>query len=758
MARKENFMESFKFEKEIAGRKLTIETGKLAQQAQGSVTVSYGDTVVLATAVISNETREGIDFFPLTVEFEERLYAVGRIKGSKFIKRDTRPGDEAVLNGRMIDRAIRPLFSEEIRNEVQVIITVLSVDGENPSKIVGLIAASAALAISNIPWNGPIAGLNVGLKDGKFILNPTVVELNEGDLELTLAGSGEKIVMIEASAKEVPEKTVLEAFKFGQKALGDIIDLINQAVKAAGNEKLTILDLMPQETEETLQKKKDIIKIAEEFIAEKVNPYLLNEVKPTKALRKHGMHELIGELHKSLLEKGYEEELVHYALEKTYHIIDQKVSAAILERESRVDGRKLNQIRPLSFEVGLFKRLHGSGLFQRGETQVLSVVTLGAPGDAQVLDSMEEVGEKRYMHHYTFAPFAVNEVKQMRGLGRREIGHGALGEKALVPVLPTKEEFPYTIRVVSETLGSNGSSSMASTCGSTLALLDAGVPIKNPVVGIAMGLATDGKGKYKIITDLQDLEDGPGGMDFKITGTKNGITAIQMDTKTDGLTYEMIDETIMQGREALDQILKEMAKVIAEPRAEMSPYAPRITTFTIAPDKIKDVIGPGGKVINKIIAETGVSIDIDDDGLVMVTSSDSEMSAKAVATIKNIVKVPEPGEVYTGKVVRIMDFGAFVEILPGKDGMVHISKLAPGRVNRVTDIVDEGMEVKVRVDEIDSQGRINLSLLEGGKTYVPGSSGSFDRDDRPRGPRRDFGASRGTGGSDRKRFFNRRER
>ena len=745
-------MESFKFEKEIAGRKLIIESGRLANQAHGSVTVSYGDTVVLATAVISNETREGIDFFPLTVEFEERLYAVGRIKGSRFIKRDTRPGDEAVLNGRMIDRAIRPLFSEDIRNEVQVIITVLSVDGENPSKIVGLIAASAALAISNIPWNGPIAGLNVGLKDGQLILNPTVSQLNEGDLELTLAGNGEKMVMIEAEAKEVPEETVLEAFKFGQKAMKDIVDLIDEAVRKVGKEKLTILDIMPQETEEGLQKKKDILKVADEFITEKVNPYLLNAVKPTKALRKHGMHELMNELHKLLLEKGYEEDLVHYTLENTYNIIDQKVSAAILERESRVDGRKLNQIRPLSFEVGLFKRLHGSGLFQRGETQVLSVVTLGAPGDAQVLDSMEEVGEKRYMHHYTFAPFAVAEVKQMRGLGRREIGHGALAEKALTPVLPSKEEFPYTVRVVSETLGSNGSSSMASTCGSTLALLDAGVPIKSSVVGIAMGLATDGKGKYKIITDLQDLEDGPGGMDFKITGTKTGITAIQMDTKTDGLTLKMVEETLTQGREALNQILKEMAKVIAEPRADLSPYAPRITTFTIAPDKIKDVIGPGGKVINKIIDETGVSIDIDDDGLVMVTSNNSEMSAKAVATIKNIVKVPEPGEIYKGKVVRIMDFGAFVEILPGKDGMVHISKLAPGRVNKVTDIVEEGMDVTVKVNEIDSQGRINLSLVEGGKPYVPGSASSFDSDDRGHG-RRDFG------GGDRKRgFFKRRDR
>ena len=741
--------ESYRFEKEIAGRKLIIETGKLATQAHGSVTVSYGDTVVLGTAVISNETRQGIDFFPLTVEFEERLYAVGRIKGSKFIKRDTRPGDEAVLSGRMIDRAIRPLFPEDIRNEVQVILTVLSVDPENPSKIVGLIAASAALALSNIPWSGPIAGLNVGLKDGQFILNPTPAEINEGDLELTLAGTDQKIVMIEAASKEVPDATVLEAFKFGQQAMKDIVDLINQVVQKVGKEKLSILDLVPQETEENLQKKKAILAASDTFISEKVNPYLLDEVKPTKALRKHGMHELMNELHKELLEKGFEEELVHFALEKTYNIIDQKVSAAILERGMRVDGRKLNQIRPLSFEVGLYKRLHGTGLFQRGETQVLSVVTLGGPGDAQMLDSMEDVGEKRYMHHYTFAPFAVGEVKKMGGLGRREIGHGALAEKALEPVMPSKEEFPYTIRVVSETMGSNGSSSMASTCGSTLALLDAGVPIKNPVVGIAMGLATDGKGKYQIITDLQDLEDGPGGMDFKITGTKNGLTAIQMDTKTDGLTMEMIEETLTQGREALTQILSEMAQVIAGPRAEMSPFAPRITSFYIDTEKIRDVIGPGGKVINTIIAETGVNIDIEQTGLVMISSNNSEMAQKAINWIKDLTREVAVGEVFTGKVVRLMDFGAFVQLLPNQDGMIHISKMAPFRINRVTDVLNLDDEVKVKVIEVDEKGRINLELLEGGKTPEPATE-----DFRPRGRDRDSGS----GFREKRGFFKKRDR
>lgn len=746
--------EQLRFEREIAGRQLVIETGKLAQQANGSVTVSYGDTVVLATAVISREIREGIDFFPLTVEFEERFYAAGRIKGSRFMKRDGRPTDDAVLSGRMIDRAIRPLFSDEIRNEVQVIVTILSYDGENESKTVGLIAASAALALSNIPWAGPIACASVGLKDNQFILNPTVKELEEGVLKLTLAGTPDKVIMVEAEAFELSEDKMLTAFDLGQSVFKDIIGLINEATKAAGKTKLTIAELVPTETEEIQKAKAVLMARVDAFVTEQVNPYILNEKKPTKALRKHGLHELISELERHLYLEGIAEDLVRYAMDKVAHIVDAKVSAAIMEREVRVDGRKLNEIRSLSFEIGLLKRIHGTGLFQRGETQVMSFVTLGSPGDAQTLDTMETIGEKRYIHYYNFPPYSVGEVKKMGGQGRREIGHGALAEKALRPVMPTKEEFPYTILVVSETMGSNGSSSMGATCGSTLALMDAGVPIKNPVAGIAMGLAVDGKGGYKIITDIQDLEDGPGGMDFKMTGTQNGFTALQMDTKTDGLTRDMIVKTFSQGRQALNEILGGILKAIPAPRAELSTFAPRITAFPIPPDMIKDVIGPGGKMINKIIAETGVSIDVDDSGLVMVTAMDAAMAQRAVQWIKDIVKVPEVGEVYNGKVVRIMDFGAFVEILPGKDGMVHISKLAPGRVNRVTDIVEEDMEVKVKVLEIDSQGRINLALLEGGKPYVPGaeSNDRGGRDDRPRGGR-DFG------GNDRKRpSFGKRDR
>jgi len=749
--------EIFRVEKEIAGRKLIIETGKLAKQANGSVTVSYGDTVVLGTAVISRETREGIDFFPLTVEFEERFYAAGRIKGSRFIKRDGRPTDEAVLNGRMIDRAIRPLFEDQIRNEVQVILTVLSYDGENEPGMVGMLAASAALAISDIPWTGPLAGLNVGADENGLLVNPTVSQLEKSPFRLSLAGTKDKIVMVESQANQVPEDKILEAFAYGNEAFKDIVEAINELVKKVGKQKLSVLDLVPQETEESLKAKEDVLKQVDEFISEKVNPYLLDEKKPTKTLRKHGLHELTDELEKNLIKQEVDEELIKYAMEKADKLVMKKVSAAIMEREVRVDGRKLNEIRPLSFETGIIKRTHGTGLFSRGETQVLSNVTLGSPGDVQLIDTMEKEGEKRYIHYYTFAPFSVGEVKKMGGLGRRDIGHGALAEKALVPVIPSKEEFPYTIIVVSETLGSNGSSSMASTCGSTLALLDAGVPLKSPVAGIAMGLAVDGKGGYKILTDIQDLEDGPGGMDFKITGTKDGITAIQMDTKTDGLSMEMVEKTLKQGREALNQVLEGINKAIPKPN-ELSEYAPRITSFSIDPDKIRDVIGAGGKIINEIIEQTGVNIDIDDSGLVMVTSTDAKQAAKAIEWIKNIVRVPEVGEVYDGVVTKILDFGAIVEFLPGKDGMIHISKMAPFRIDKVTDVLNEGDKVKVKIEDVDlANNKISLILLEGGKTPKPAKTGFRGAD---RGPR--YGAGRDGdrkgGDRDRRRPFFKRDR
>ncbi len=727
--------------KDIAGRPMTIEVGKLALQTNGSCTVRYGDTVVLATAVMAKSQREGLDFFPLMVEYEERLYAGGKIKGSRFIKREGRPSDDAVVSGRMIDRAIRPLFDDRIRNDVQVMVTILSVDNENEADITAMVAASAALAISDIPWAGPIAGLRVGMIDGKLAINPSRAKYEAGALNLVIAGTPERIIMVDCDAKEVAEETMVKAFEFGQEHFKDIINLITEAVRGVGRPKKTLADLIPQESDEVRAAKEALLKTAEAFIADKIRPWLFERETPTKALRKSSLDEIKDALKQRLIEEGANEDLLGYAMDKAGKIIEAQVSAAILEKEQRVDGRSLSAIRALRCEVGLLPRTHGSGLFMRGETQVLSIATLGAPGEEQIIESMEEESKKRYMHHYNFPPFSVGEARPLRTTGRREIGHGMLAEKALLAVLPPKEEFPYTIRVVSEVMGSNGSSSMASTCGSTLALMDAGVPIKKPVAGIAMGLAaTDDQKKYKILTDLQDLEDGKGGMDFKIAGTRDGITAIQMDTKTTGLSKAIVRDTVMQARDARMEVLDVMTKALAAPRPELSPYAPRVESFKIDPDKIGAVIGTGGKVINEIIDVTGASIDIEDDGSVFVSCTKPEGLKAAVEWIKNIVKEVEPGEVYTGKVVKILDFGAFVNILPGKEGMIHISKLAPGRVNKVTDILDEGMEVKVQVIEIDSMGRINLKLLEGGKPYVPqpnGDGGGFDRRP-PRGDKPQF--------------------
>lgn len=723
------------FTKSIAGRPMTIEVGKLALQTNGSCTVRYGDTVVLATAVMSKTQREGLDFFPLMVEYEERLYAGGKIKGSRFIKREGRPSDEAVVTGRMIDRGLRPLFDERIRNDIQVMTTVLSVDQENEADVTAMVAASAALAISDIPWDGPIAGARIGIVDGAFILNPTREQCAAGGLNLVISGTTDRIVMVDCDSKEVTEEAMIKAFEFGQQHFSDILALIADAVRGVGRPKKTLRELLPEESEESLKAKEKILATADAFIAEKIRPWLFERETPTKALRKHSLEEIKDALKAELIAQGTEETLVSYATQKAGKLIEAHVSAAILRDERRVDGRSLTQIRPLVVEAGLLPRTHGSGLFMRGETQVLSIVTLGSPGDQQVIEGMDEESKKRYMHHYNFPPFSVGEARPIRTTGRREIGHGMLAEKALEHVLPPKEEFPYTIRVVSEVMGSNGSSSMASTCGSTIALMDAGVPIRKPVAGIAMGLAAnDDQSEYKVITDLQDLEDGKGGMDFKIAGTRDGITAIQMDTKTKGLTKEIIRDTFMQARGARMEILESIERVIAAPRPDLSPYAPRMETFKIDPDKIGAVIGTGGKVINEIIDVTGATIDIEDDGSVFVSCAKPEGLKAAVEWIKNIVKEVEPGEVYTGKVVKILDFGAFINILPGKEGMVHISKLAPGRVGKVTDILEEGMEVKVQVVEIDSMGRINLKLLEGGKPYDPAMAESAPQ---PRGERSD---------------------
>jgi polyribonucleotide nucleotidyltransferase len=702
------------YETEVAGKKLIIETGKLAQQATSSVVCQYGETVVLATVVISEQAREGIDFFPLIVDYEERLYAAGKIKSSRFIKREGRASDEAILTGRLIDRSIRPLFPNGISNEVQVIITVLAVDQENDPDIPALIGASTALGISSIPWEGPLSGLRIGRINGEWALNPTYEERLKSDLDLFVAGTGEKILMVEAGAQEIPEDVVRDALQFGLEHNAQICQFLEQIREEIGAQKKTVAELITKEARDEEEVEEEIPQStwdkAYQWLAEKVPQYLTADPKVTKASRKAA----VGKLKKDLDEYLKVEQVGKDKRKKIVEIVDdmaeKEITRAILEEDKRVDLRAMDEVRALSAEVGMLTRTHGSGLFMRGETQVLTIATLGSPGDEQTLDGMEEVGKKRYMHHYNFPPYSVGEAKPMRGPGRREVGHGALAEKALMPVLPTKEEFPYTIRVVSEVLGSNGSSSMGSTCGSTLALMDAGVPITAPVAGIAMGLASNEKGEYKVLTDLQDLEDGQGGMDFKIAGTRTGITAIQLDTKTKGLSMQIVKETLEKGRTARMQILDVMDAAITAPRQELSKYAPRIISLQINPDKIRDVIGPGGKVINEIIDATGVQIDIEQSGLVMITSTSEEGSARAVEWVKRLTKEVKVGEIFEGKVTRTLDFGAFVEILPRTEGLVHISELAPRRVEKVSDVVKVGQTVTVKVVGIDEQNRINLSM------------------------------------------------
>ena len=703
------------FTTEWLGRPLTIKTGKLAKQAQAAVTVQYGDTVVLATVVEKKEEREGIDFFPLLVDYEERLYAAGLIKGSRWVKREGRPTDEAILIGRMIDRAIRPLFPEEARKDVQVIITVLSVDHANSPDIVSLVAASAALSISGLDWSGPISGVRVGKNNGDLILNPTYAEQENNNLNLIVAGTSAKVLMLEASAQEVNEAAMLDAINAGQKTLQAPIELIKkmqQAVAiAAPKEKKPLLS---EDEIKDKQEKTRIMDIAKDWLAQHINKILFDKIYYTKGERKAAVTVIKDRLEQYLFDQGIGKDRRQQAImELVEPMVEAEVTREILENKRRVDGRKLDEIRSLSAEVGILPRSHGSGLFARGETQIMSIATLAEPGMAQYLEGLEGMDTKGYMHHYNFPPFCMGEVKPIRSAGRRDIGHGALAEKALFPVIPEKDKFPYTIRVVSETLSSNGSSSMGSTCASTLALMDAGVPISKPVAGIAMGLASNkDMSKWAVLTDIQDLEDGLGGMDFKITGTPDGITAIQLDTKTDGLSEDIISETLTRGRTARLEILKVMRAAIKEPRAELSPYAPRITTFTIDKDKIRDVIGPGGKIINEIIEATGVSIDIEDDGSVFISSTDAAKSQEAEQWIKDLTRDFNVGEIFNGQVVRLMDFGAFVELAPGRDGMVHVSKLAPYRINKPADFLDVNDKVRVKIEEIDEKGRVNLTMLD----------------------------------------------
>jgi len=707
-------MEVKSFQTEWGGKTLTIETGKLALQANSACTVRYGDTVILATAVLEENPRENIDFFPLSVEYDEKLYAAGKIKSSRFIKREGRPTDEAVMTGRMIDRALRPLFPDGVRHDVQVVIECLCVDLENDSDILGMVGASCALSMSDIPWDGPIGGIRVGRINGEMVINPTFEARTKSDLDVIVAGTAEKAIMIEANGKEVPEADMYQAIMFGQKHLREVIDLIKQVQAAAGKKKLDPAALMgqdPDETEEQKKEKADLKEKVRVFLEERFPKVLFAGPGVSKAQRHQALDGLKHDLDEYLKGQQIGKDKRKKALESFYEFVDTAVTRGLLDRGQRVDGRSLTDIRGLSADVGLLPRTHGTGLFQRGETQVLSVVTLGGPGDAQTLDGMDEVGKKRYMHHYNFPPYAVAETGRVSNPGRREIGHGGLAERAIVPVLPDKESFPYVIRVVSEVLGSNGSSSQASICGSALALMDAGVPIKRPVAGIAMGLASDGSGAYKILTDLQDVEDGDGGMDFKIGGTREGITTIQLDTKTKGLTPEIVEKTLLQGREARLKILDVMEKAIAAPRPDLSPHAPRIVSFKIDPERIRDVIGPGGKTINAIIDETGVSIDVEQDGTVTICSANKAQLDKAVQWVKDLTREVAVGELFKeGKVTRIMDFGAFVECLPGQEGLVHVTELAPYYVNKVTDVVKVGDIIPVKVVKIDELGRINLSL------------------------------------------------
>lgn len=726
------------------GRKLTIETGKLALQATASCTVQYGDTMVLATVVKASASRD-IDYFPLMTSFEEKLYAAGKIKGSRFIKREGRPSDESVLIGRLIDRALRPLFDDRIRDDIQVIVTPLSVDQENDAAIVGLIAASAVLSISSIPWNGPIGAARIGRVQGALLLNAKREEIQNSDLDLVVAGTPEKLVMVEAGASMVPEADMLSAMKWGLQEVQPVIEFIEKIQKELGVKKETVEEIVASyniAAEVTAAQQ-----IVASFVASIADTHIFNTPKISKGERKEMLTNIKKAAEEHLAAQGVDESLWANALKSIKELVSNEISKRILEKEQRLDGRSLTDIRTLVSEVDLLPRVHGSAMFMRGDTQVLSVVTLGAPGDVQTLDTMEEEGTKRYMHHYNDAPYTYGEVQPIRGPGRRAIGHGALAERALEPVLPAQATFPYAIRVVSEVMGSNGSSSMASTCGSTLSLMAAGVPIVAPVAGIAMGLASNSHGDWKVLTDLQDVEDGTGGMDFKIAGTKDGITAMQMDTKTQGLSWKIVEKTIEESKKARLRILETMAMTIQEPRKELSQYAPRIETIMIDPEKIRDVIGPGGKTINAIIDATGVSIDIEQDGRVMITSSDGEGMQKAIQMVKDLTREVQAGEIFTGKVVRLEDFGAFVNLLPGKDGLVHVSEIAWERTNKPGDVLNLGDEVKVKVKEIDNLGRINLSM----KALMPKPEGYVDRPPRTersfsdKGPRKEYGQKRDMG-------------
>ncbi|QIC05607.1 polyribonucleotide nucleotidyltransferase [Brevibacillus sp. 7WMA2] len=682
------------FDFDLAGRKLTLEFGKVAKQAQGSVLVRYGDTTILSAVTVSKEPKD-LDFFPLTVNYEERLYAVGKIPGG-FIKREGRPSERAILASRLIDRPIRPLFLEGFRNDVQVVNTVLSVDQDCSTEIAAMIGTSAALSTSEIPFNGPIAGVIVGRIDGKFIINPTIAEQEKSDIHLVVAGTMDAINMVEAGAKEVPEEIMLEAIMYGHDHIKKIVAFQNDIVAEIGKQKMEV-----------------VLHSVDEEIDQAVRAFA--DAKIREAVRveeKHARAEAIDAVK--------DETQVHFAevyperegeiSEILYDMVKEEVRRLITHEKIRPDGRALTEIRPLSSEVGILPRTHGSGLFTRGQTQALSVCTLGALGDVQILDGLGLEETKRFMHHYNFPPYSVGEARPLRPPGRREIGHGALGERAIEPIIPSEVEFPYTIRLVSEVIESNGSTSQASICGSVLALMDAGVPIKAPVAGIAMGLIMDTDGEhFSILTDIQGMEDHLGDMDFKVAGTAEGVTALQMDIKIEGINREILEQALTQAKEGRMHILESMLATINAPRDHLSPYAPKIMTMSINPEKIRDVIGPQGRVINKIIEETGVKIDIEQDGRIFIASTDADANLRAKQIIEDLVREVEVGQTYLGTVKRVEKYGAFIELFAGKEGLCHISQLAEERVAKTEDVVSVGDKILVKVTEIDDQGRVNIS-------------------------------------------------
>jgi len=690
---------SHKFAATLGGEAVTIETGKLAQQADGAVTVRCGDTVLLVTATMSRDAREGISFFPLRVDFEERLYAAGRIPGS-FFRREGRPTESATLTMRLTDRPLRPLFPKDLRNDVQVIITPLSHDEEHQADILSIIGASAALTISGIPFDGPIGAVRVGLIDGELMINPTVSQMEDSTLDLRLAGSADAVLMVEAGADEVSEDVILEALRRGHESIQDLVRVQNEMREAVGKPKRSYVPyIVPDELSEIIR----------QHVGDRLPEAIYG------ATNKHDFNERLRLIKEELVEELGEEWDVGAVKDAFEEVQREIIRRRTIEEGIRPDRRDTQTIRPLSAEVGLLPRTHGSGLFTRGETQVLSIATLGTPREEQMLDDLSPEETKRYIHHYNFPPYSTGETRPLRGPGRREIGHGSLAERALLPVIPDDGEFPYTIRVVSEAVSSNGSTSMASVCGSTLALMDAGVPVKSSVAGIAMGLMMEG-GRYRILTDIQGLEDHIGDMDFKVAGTRTGVNALQMDIKVAGLSDEILAEALEQARQARMQILDVMEATIPAPRAKLSPYAPRMHIMQVDPDKLGAVIGSGGKTVRSIQEECDVRIDIEDDGTIYIASTSGPAAEKAQRMIEALTEDPEEGNIYTGRVVRVTDFGAFVEILPGTDGLVHISQLADYHVNQVRDVADVGDEIMVMVTNIDAEGKIRLSrqaVLEG---------------------------------------------